>query len=351
MSTTEAGTNDRLDALHARMAENSLAGHWQPRQQRPELVPWRWQWSAIQACLDEAGEVMPIGHAGEANNRRTVQLVNPGLTEQKATSRSLQMSVQLVKPGEAAECHRHTAAALRLIVDSTGAYTTVEGEQMVMEPGDLVLTPNWTWHDHTNDTGTDTVWLDVLDIHLSGHLDAIFHESFPEGEAQPITKPDGYSRGRFGPMRPNAVGVEHPALLPYTYKWADARTALHRMADAGESSEYDGVLLEYKNPVTGGPTMPTIGCWVQMLRPGEATRSHRHTGSTIYHVVGGGGVTTVGRGADATELPWGERDCFFVPPWEWHEHRNTSATEPAYLFSSTDRPVLESLYLYRVEGA
>ena len=339
MSTTEAGTNDRLDALHARMAENSLAGHW------------RWQWSAIQACLDEAGEVMPIGHAGEANNRRTVQLVNPGLTEQKATSRSLQMSVQLVKPGEAAECHRHTAAALRLIVDSTGAYTTVEGEQMVMEPGDLVLTPNWTWHAHTNDTGTDTVWLDVLDIHLSGHLDAIFHESFPEGEAQPITKPDGYSRGRFGPMRPNAVGVEHPALLPYTYKWADARTALHRMADAGESSEYDGVLLEYKNPVTGGPTMPTIGCWVQMLRPGEATRSHRHTGSTIYHVVGGGGVTTVGRGADATELPWGERDCFFVPPWEWHEHRNTSATEPAYLFSSPDRPVLESLYLYRVEGA
>jgi len=32
------------------------------------------------------------------------------------------------------------------------------------------------------------------------------------------------------------------------------------MADSGESSEYDGVLLEYKNPVTGGPTMPTIGC-------------------------------------------------------------------------------------------
>ena len=103
MGTTEAGTNDRLDALHARMAENSLAGHWQPRQQRPKLVPWLWQWPVIQACLDEAGEATPIGHAGEANNRRTVQLVNPGLTEQKATSRSLQMSVQLVKPGEAAD--------------------------------------------------------------------------------------------------------------------------------------------------------------------------------------------------------------------------------------------------------
>ena len=44
MSTIEAGTNDRLDALHARMGENSLVGHSQPRQQRPELLPWLWQW-------------------------------------------------------------------------------------------------------------------------------------------------------------------------------------------------------------------------------------------------------------------------------------------------------------------
>ena len=75
----------------------------------------------------------------------------PSLTNKKATSRTLQMSIQLVKPGERAECHRHTAAALRFVVEGDGTgYTNVEGEQMLMEPGDLVLTPNWTWHDHYN---------------------------------------------------------------------------------------------------------------------------------------------------------------------------------------------------------
>ena len=136
---------------------------------------------------------------------------------------------------------------------------------MVMEPGDLILTPNWKWHDHTNDTSDPAVWLDVLDTHLVTHLDATGREKFPEGTTQPITKPDGYSRKRFGAMRPDTSDIEDVALLPYAYKWADAKAALEQMADAGESSEYDGVILEYTNPVTGGPTMPTIGCWVQML--------------------------------------------------------------------------------------
>ncbi|MCH7656690.1 MAG: cupin domain-containing protein, partial [Chloroflexi bacterium] len=193
------------------------------------------------------------------------------------------------------------------------------------------------------------IWLDVLDVHLTGHLDGMFGEQFPEGAAQPITKPDGYSRKRYGAMRPDTSDIEDLALLPYTYKWAEAEATLQEMAKAGESSEYDGVILEYTNPVTGGPTMPTIGCWVQMLRPGEATRAHRHTGSTIYHTVSGAGVTSVGRGSEAKELAWGDHDCFFVPSWGWHEHRNTSKTEPAYLFSVTDRPVLQALHLHREE--
>ena len=105
----------------------------------------------IYSCLMESGEVIKLGGIGDAAKRRTVQLVNPSLTNRKATSRTLQMSIQLVKPGERAECHRHTAAALRFVVEGDGTgYTNVEGEQMLMEPGDLVLTPHWTWHDHFN---------------------------------------------------------------------------------------------------------------------------------------------------------------------------------------------------------
>ena len=37
-----------------------------------------------------------------------------------------------------------------------GAFTTVDGERTLMEPGDFVITPSWTFHDHGND-GADPV--------------------------------------------------------------------------------------------------------------------------------------------------------------------------------------------------
>ncbi len=352
MSEAQHATdNPKLEALHRRLAEYSLGGHWQSRQRAQKLVPHLWPWSAIYSCLMESGEVVKLGGIDDAANRRTVQLVNPSLTAQKSTTRTLQMSIQLVKPGERAECHRHTAAALRFVVEGDGSgYTTVEGEQMLMEPGDLVLTPNWTWHDHFNPGKNNIVWLDVLDAHLASYLDANFHEVYGEGPAQPVTKPDGYCRQGLGVVRPRLVDADDARALPYTYKWRDALTALKEVAAAGQVDPYDGVLLEYAHPVTGKATMPTIGCWVQQLPPGASTKPHRHTSSTIYHVVEGEGVTHVGENKGVgDDLTWGPKDCFFVPSWKWHQFKNNSKKEPAIIFSVTDRPVLESLGLLREE--
>lgn len=339
-----------LEALHQRLAENSLGGHWQSREKPPKLKPWVWPWSAIYSCLMESGEVVKLGGIDDAAKRRTVQLVNPAITNLKATSRTIQMSIQLVKPGERAECHRHTAAALRFVVEGDGTgYTNVEGEQMLMEPGDLVLTPNWTWHDHFNPGKNNLVWLDVLDSHLSNYLDASFHENYGEGPAQPITKRDGYCRQGFGPVRPRTANPDNRA-LPYTYKWRDTLNALKEAATAGQVDPYDGVLLEYTHPLSGGPTMPTIGCWAQLIPPGVTTKPQRHTSSTIYHVVQGIGITSAGEKKSVRDdLNWGTKDCFFVPSWNWHQFTNKSNKEPAIIFSVTDRPVLESLGLFREE--
>ncbi len=130
------------------------------------------------------------------------------------------------------------------------------------------------------------------------------------------------------------------------YKWADTERALEAMV-ADEGDPYDGVLLEYTNPVTGGPTLPTLACQIQMLRPGESTRRHRHTGTTLYYTYKGAGVSQVGESGDA--LHWDERDTFMIPPWSWHQHQNRSKSEPAILFSMTDRPVLQALGLHREE--
>src|SRR5687767_10942314 len=48
-----------------------------------------------------------------------------------------------------------------------------------MEPGDFVITPAWTWHDHGNEMGAGAepvIWLDGLDVPLVRFMDAGFAE-------------------------------------------------------------------------------------------------------------------------------------------------------------------------------
>jgi len=164
-----------------------------------------------------------------------------------------------------------------------------------------------------------------------------------------VTKSEGYSRHRLGAVRPLTESPGNHA-LPYTYKWSDTLPVLEQLARSSDGDAHDGVLLQYANPVTGGPTMPTIDCRVQWLRPGESTRPHRHTSSSIYHVMQGAGTTVAGKDKNnGNPMTWTEQDCFVVPSWHWHHFKNDSQTEPAILFSVTDRPVLESLNLYSEE--
>jgi len=105
------------------------------------------------------------------------------------------------------------------------------------------------------------------------------------------------------------------------------------------------VILEYTNPLTGGPAMPTIACYIQLLRPGEHTQAHRHVCCTNYHVIEGSGYSLVG----GQRLAWEDKDVFTVPTWTFHEHVNTG-NRPAFLFSFTDAPVMRALDLYREEA-
>lgn len=335
---------ERRRLLDEKMAALSLGGMWQPRERMPVLEPFIWHWKDIWSCLEEAGEIVAID---EKSPMRTMQLAHPLLAKQRATSRTLQVSVQLLKPGERALAHRHTPPQPRFIVDADGAQTTIEGEQMAMETGDLIVTPGWAWHNHANFSAQQAVWLDIHDPHLVNYLGANFNERFGEGGVQPVTKPEGYHRDRLRSLRPKTFDGFRGA-LPLKYPWRETLEALEAMNAAGESDPHDGVHVRYTNPLDGGPAMPTIGCQVQMLRPGETTRPHRHTDTTVCHVVSGSGMTTFGKG-DEQELPWEERDCFIVPPWTWHRHENASSREQAVIFSVTDRPAIEALGYHREE--
>lgn len=80
--------------------------------------------------------------------RRVLVLENPGPPGKSSTTPNLYAGLQLILRGEIAPSHRHTQSALRFVIEGKGAWTAVNGEQTTMHPGDFIITPSWTWHDH-----------------------------------------------------------------------------------------------------------------------------------------------------------------------------------------------------------
>ena len=283
---------------------------------RSEAVPFVWHWRDLRPQAMRAAELVGTAQA----ERRVLRLTNPKLPG--TASNTLVANIQIVMPGEIARAHRHSGAALRLIIEGKGGYTVVNGERVPMYPGDLVLTPNWSWHDHANDTDAPMMWLDGLDTPLVRMLEAGFYEEFPQ-ERQEIGA---------------AVNASQ-----WHYPFSEMRAALQRLAaDTGDAGA--GIILEYTNRVTGGPMMPTIACHMQLLPSGEKTRARRHVCRTNYHVVEGAGYSMVGE----ERLDWEDKDVFTVPTWNFCEHVNTG-DRPAFLFSFSDAPVMKALSLYREE--
>lgn len=339
----DAPRNDSLDLLHDDLAKANLAPTWKyvsefvSKEPRVTYNPWLWRWDDVLPLLMRSGDLITPDRGAE---RRSIEHVNPDLKPFYSTSHSIATAVQLVRPGETAPAHRHVAGAIRFAARSKGGsvYTKVQGERLLMEENDLLLTPSWTWHEHRNETEEDIVWLDALDFPLVNLLQASVFE--PGEGAVCDDHPEGFSRRRLGLFRPTGWG-DYPQSHPVVrYPWSEMRAALEAERGAA-ASPFDGVLLEYINPISSGPTLPTMSCRAQLLRPQEHTLAHRATSSTVYFVIDGQGSSVI----DGVDFTWGRGDVFVVPPWCFHEHRSLSGD--AFLFSITDQPVLCALGMYR----
>jgi len=295
-----------------------------------------WSYDKVRPSLLEAGRLITAREA----ERRVLVLENPGLRGNSSITHTLYAGLQLILPGEVAPSHRHTQSALRFVVEGTCAYTAVDGERATMHPGDFIVTPSWTFHDHGNPGATPVVWLDGLDIPIVSFFDAGFAERHPE-ESQPLTKTEGDALARYGS---NLVPLDYvpssrtTPLLVYPYRIA--RDALERMHRAGPIDAHHGVKMQYVNPATGGYPMPTIAAFIQLLPRGFRGRAHRSTDGTVYSVVEGRGRTRIGERI----FEWAPRDVFVVPSWSHAQHE---ADEDAVLFSFSDRPAQRALGLWR----
>jgi gentisate 1,2-dioxygenase len=338
----QAAQSDSLALLDHDMATKNLQGYWSlgmeglPPYPTTIVEPCLWKWADVHESLLRAGEAITL----EQSERRVVRLVNPGLQQRPFASHTLQISFQYVKPGENARAHRHTPAALRFVIQGNGAYTTVNGQRCMMEPGDLILTPKLSWHDHSNESKEPMLWLDGLDFPLIQALHQVMQERYPE-RRQPIEKDSEEVTGKLGAALRHGI----PVADFFHYKWRDTEQTLRALAQSPPARDrFDGFLLDYKNPLTNGPTMTTIQCAVQLLPSRDETESHRHTSTVLYHVFRGKGATMIGE----RRFDWEQGDSFVVPVWQEHRHLNRSSAE-AILFSMSDAPVLKALDLYREE--
>lgn len=266
-------------------------------------------------------------------------LENPGLRGRTRITHSIYAGLQLILPGELAPAHRHSQSALRFVLHGTGAYTSVDGERVIMSPGDFIITPSWTFHEHGNPSGESVVWLDGLDVPIVELLDAQFKENGAH-ETQPLQRSAGYSMARFGMgMKPVEYQPKSRTSPMFWYPYARTREALLTLADSEEANAWFGHKLQYVNPVTGGWAMPTIGTWMQMLPGGFCGRTYRSTDSTSYAVVEGRGRCVVGNHV----MNFGPRDVFVCPAWAPYR---LEADEDTVLFSFSDRPVQQALDLW-----
>ena len=300
----------------------------------PDL-PMIWHWQDFAPFIDRAAQEVSMENA----IRRVLMLVNPAFEGRPFTTSNLFAGIQILEPGEAAPPHRHTPSAMRFIMEGGGGATIVNGQRCEMHPGDLILTPNWAWHEHINDSDGRIVWLDALDLPLAANIGPVVaeHGHGNAFEADMSAMPDAaFSAAGLTPDV-EAVASAHSPL--FRYPWTRTLEAFANLPERADGSRR----LRYTDPTTGGPVIVTMDSYAWELPPGHETQRQRSTANAVCLVVDGQGTSQVG---DET-IEWGQHDVFTVPRWNWVTHK--AANDKAHLFMFTDREVMRRLNFLREE--
>ena len=320
--------------LHDKLAAVNVLAMWEQelRPNRPLVTSQIWRWQAMTPLIDDAVSATNMDDA----ERRVLILRNPGLASGgDGAAPNLSVNLQVLMPGERARPHRHTMHALRFVLEGSGTTTTVEGKICPMLPGDLVLTPGMTWHQHANDGNERAVWVDALDVPVHGYLDNRVFEPGPVHGALEVP-PDAVFAAGLAPDRPSSSWAYSPK---FRYPWEATAAALEALKPAADGLRR----LRYVNPATGGAILSTIDCYVLGLAKGVETAAYRTNSNAVCVVVEGDGQSRIG---DDT-VSWGPKDIFTLPHGQWISHKASNAR--TRLFQITDRELFRRLDFLRDE--
>ncbi|NQW94649.1 MAG: gentisate 1,2-dioxygenase [Polaromonas sp.] len=353
MDTTPPQNAAERKPFYEAIGKHSMSPLWEvlhalvPPTPNTPCAAAHWKYSEIRPHLMQSGQLI----TAEEAVRRVLILENPALKGQSCITQSLYAGLQVILPGEVAPSHRHTQSALRFVVEGHGAYTAVDGERTLMNPGDFIITPSWTWHDHGHQGQVQmdqpVVWLDGLDIPMLKFFDAGFAEN-GSAASQAVTKPEGVNIHKYGA---NMLPVRHVSPFGQTspifsYPYDRTSEALHNLEAHEEVDAWDGVKLRYVNPATGGSPMPTMATFMQRLPAGFAGRPYRQTDGAVFSVVDGHGSVSIEHNGNTVVYQFGPRDHFVIPSWHTAQ---LHSQQGCVLFSFSDRPVHQALGIHREE--
>jgi gentisate 1,2-dioxygenase len=356
-----------LDQLHRDVYANDMAPYWvvdkgvahdEDRQvmQGRKAVPFIWKYKRqIEPLLLRSAELIKT----ETSERRSLVLVNPGLAPQRATASTLYVAYRVNDPVEIMPPHRHSPNAIRLGLTGSMNFTGVEGENIVFGPGDLVLTPHDTWHNHGNQSKEPAINLSVLDLPLVETLNSLYfeHDYTEEEEGKRIRRamqteryPPDYSQRVYGGGGYLPRFVSHRrgagnASPMFVYRYDMMREILEKFRD-WDGDRHEALMIEYVDPTTGQSVYKTMTFFMQMLRPGERTLPLKQSASLVCSPFEGRGCSVIGD----RRVEWEPFDTFTIPGGTWCEHVNLSDKEPAILFVASDEPTLKALALYQKHG-
>jgi gentisate 1,2-dioxygenase len=304
-----------------------------------------WRYADIRPKLIEAGQIVPI----ELAERRVLALINAGVKPARlATTPSIFIGLQLILPGEFAPAHRHTPAAARLVIEGAGGSTTVNGDKLPMEPGDLLLTPPHHWHQHRHEGSEPMIWMDILDHPVGIPLETSYlvdeEDAAPEDLRRVNTADSSEALYMAAGLVPFRSPGERPKRYPMLrFPWNRTKEALKSISD--RSTTHEPIHLMFVNPESGTSLLETMCFSVRMLRPGEEVFVPRRSASAVFQILEGEGESVI----DDRPFPWSAHDTIACPTFAQVTHRNTSTKQPAFLLQVDDAPLQSKLGFYEEE--
>jgi gentisate 1,2-dioxygenase len=302
-----------LDELNTQLRQQKFTAGWNKttpslwKEPRTPYAPRHWSFRVAKEGLDRAGGLISTDLA----ERRNLLMFDDADKNQYATTQTLVVAYQMLKPGEHARAHRHSPNALRLMLEAPdGVFTNVDGIELPMSEGSVLFTPGRAWHSHFSNASANAYWIDFLDVPLVHQLEPMFFEHHPD-DFQPTTSRQHkhdfvVSRKeiaeRLAAVSPNASGA--------------------RVADIS------------------CPEIPTMQTSVIAFDTDDAELGFQEAANSIFAVINGNGEIKSG----SLQSDWEFGDVFSVPMWNVTSIR---ARKGSIVLRVSDKPVMEKLGFFK----